>query len=62
MTVCHSRTRHLAEITRQAEILIVAIGQPEFITAEMVKPGGWSSTSASIAPTAGWLATSISLA
>ncbi len=39
VTVCHSRTRDLAEITRQADILIVAIGKPRFITAEMVKPG-----------------------
>ena len=39
VTVCHSRTPHLAGITRQAEILIVAIGRARFITAEMVKPG-----------------------
>ena len=39
VTVCHSKTRDLAEITRQADILIVAIGKPQFITAEMVKPG-----------------------
>ena len=39
VTVCHSKTRNLAEITRQADILIVAIGQPQFITADMVKPG-----------------------
>jgi len=39
VTVCHSKTRNLAEITRQADILIVAIGQPQFIKAEMVKPG-----------------------
>ncbi|MBQ0016710.1 MAG: bifunctional 5,10-methylene-tetrahydrofolate dehydrogenase/5,10-methylene-tetrahydrofolate cyclohydrolase, partial [Bacteroidales bacterium] len=39
VTLCHSRTRNLAEITRQADILIVAIGQPEFITADMVKEG-----------------------
>ncbi len=39
VTVCHSKTRNLAEITRQADILIVAIGQARFITAEMVKPG-----------------------
>ena len=36
VTVCHSRTRDLAAITRQADILIAAIGQPEMITAEMV--------------------------
>jgi len=39
VTVCHSRTRELAAITRQADILIAAIGRPEFVTAEMVKPG-----------------------
>ena len=39
VTMCHSRTRNLAEITRQADILIVAIGKPEFITADMVKDG-----------------------
>lgn len=39
VTICHSRTRELASITRQADILIAAIGKPEFITAEMVKSG-----------------------
>ena len=39
VTVCHSRTKDLPEITRLADILIVAIGQPNFVTAEMVKPG-----------------------
>ena len=39
VTVCHSRTRNLPEVTRQADILIVAIGQPKFVTADMVKPG-----------------------
>jgi methylenetetrahydrofolate dehydrogenase (NADP+)/methenyltetrahydrofolate cyclohydrolase len=39
VTVCHSKTRNLGEITRQADILIVAIGQPRFITADMVKLG-----------------------
>ncbi|MBD3672079.1 MAG: bifunctional methylenetetrahydrofolate dehydrogenase/methenyltetrahydrofolate cyclohydrolase FolD [Planctomycetaceae bacterium] len=39
VTVCHSRTQNLAEITRTADILIAAIGKPEFVTAEMVKPG-----------------------
>ncbi|OHB80954.1 MAG: bifunctional 5,10-methylene-tetrahydrofolate dehydrogenase/5,10-methylene-tetrahydrofolate cyclohydrolase, partial [Planctomycetes bacterium RBG_16_64_10] len=39
VTVCHSRTRNLADITRQADILIVAIGRPRFITREMVRPG-----------------------
>jgi methylenetetrahydrofolate dehydrogenase (NADP+) / methenyltetrahydrofolate cyclohydrolase len=39
VTVCHSRTRDLAAITRTADILIAAIGRPRFVTAEMVKPG-----------------------
>ena len=39
VTICHSRTRNLAEITRSADILIAAIGKPEFVTREMVKPG-----------------------
>lgn len=39
VTVCHSRTKDLASFTRQADILIVAIGKPEFITADMVKDG-----------------------
>jgi methylenetetrahydrofolate dehydrogenase (NADP+)/methenyltetrahydrofolate cyclohydrolase len=39
VTVCHSRTSNLAEITRQADILIAAIGRAEFVTEDMVKPG-----------------------
>lgn len=39
VTLCHSRTKNIAEITRQADILIVALGKPEFITKEMVKEG-----------------------
>lgn len=39
VTICHSRTANLAEVTRQADILIAAIGRPDFVTAEMVKPG-----------------------
>lgn len=39
VTMCHSRTRDLAWHTRQADILVVAAGQPELITAEMVAPG-----------------------
>ena len=39
VTVCHSRTKNLAEITRQADIIIAALGKPEFLTAEMVKEG-----------------------
>lgn len=39
VTYCHSRTNNLSEMTKQADILIAAVGKPEFITAEMVKPG-----------------------
>jgi methylenetetrahydrofolate dehydrogenase (NADP+) / methenyltetrahydrofolate cyclohydrolase len=39
VTICHSKTRDLPAITRQADILVAAIGRPGFITAEMVKPG-----------------------
>jgi len=39
VTVCHSRTPNLPEITRTADILIVAIGRARFVTADMVKPG-----------------------
>jgi methylenetetrahydrofolate dehydrogenase (NADP+)/methenyltetrahydrofolate cyclohydrolase len=39
VTVCHSRTVNLAELTRQADILVAAIGKPKFITADMIKPG-----------------------
>jgi len=39
VTICHSKTRNLGEVTRQADILVAAIGRPGFITAEMVKPG-----------------------
>ena len=39
VTVCHSRTRDLAAVTRQADLLVAAIGRPAFVTADMVKPG-----------------------
>ena len=39
VTCVHSRTKNLAELTRQADILIAAIGKPEFVTADMVKEG-----------------------
>lgn len=39
VTVCHSRTKNLKEITKRADILIVAIGKPRRITADYVKPG-----------------------
>ena len=39
VTICHSRTQNLKEITLQADIIIAALGQPEFLTADMVKEG-----------------------
>lgn len=39
VTICHSGTRDLPALTRQADVLIAAIGRPEFVTADMVKPG-----------------------
>ena len=39
VTICHSRTQNLAGITRQADILVAAVGRPGFVTADMVKPG-----------------------
>jgi methylenetetrahydrofolate dehydrogenase (NADP+) / methenyltetrahydrofolate cyclohydrolase len=39
VTICHSGTSNLSALTRQADVLIAAIGRPEFVTAEMVKPG-----------------------
>jgi len=39
VTICHSHTQDLASITRSADILVVSIGQPASITADMVKPG-----------------------
>ena len=40
LTVCHSRTRDIGSITRQADILVVAIGRGHFVTRDMLKPGG----------------------
>ena len=39
VTVCHSRTRDIKSVTRSADILIVAMGKPDFVTGDMVKPG-----------------------
>ena len=39
VTVCHSQTSNLAEVTRSADILVAAIGVPRFVTADMVRPG-----------------------
>lgn len=39
VTICHSRTKNLAEVCRRADILVAAVGKPHFITADMVKDG-----------------------
>jgi methylenetetrahydrofolate dehydrogenase (NADP+)/methenyltetrahydrofolate cyclohydrolase len=39
VTICHTRTRHLWEVTKRAEILIAAVGKPEMISADMVRDG-----------------------
>ena len=39
VTVCHSRTKNLAAFTKQADILVCAIGKPKMITGDMIKPG-----------------------
>lgn len=39
VTVCHSHTQNLAEVTRRADILVAAIGRSDFFTADMIKPG-----------------------
>jgi methylenetetrahydrofolate dehydrogenase (NADP+) / methenyltetrahydrofolate cyclohydrolase len=39
VTICHSRSSDLASITRQADILVAAVGRPRLVTADMVKPG-----------------------
>ncbi len=39
VTICHSRTKNLAEVTKRADILVVAVGRADFITGDMIKPG-----------------------
>ena len=39
VTICHSRTRDLGAVTREADLLVAAIGRPHIITADMIKPG-----------------------
>ncbi len=39
VTLCHSRTKNLKELSRQADVIVAAIGKPFFVTADMVKPG-----------------------
>lgn len=39
VTICHSRTKNIKEVCKNADIIIAALGNPEFVTADMVKPG-----------------------
>ncbi|MBO5652644.1 MAG: bifunctional methylenetetrahydrofolate dehydrogenase/methenyltetrahydrofolate cyclohydrolase FolD [Clostridia bacterium] len=39
VTICHSKTKNLADITKQADIIVAAVGRPKFVTADMVKEG-----------------------
>ena len=39
VTICHSKTQNLAEICREADILVAAVGRPRMITGDMIKPG-----------------------
>lgn len=39
VTICHSRTQNLAEVCRNADVLVAAVGKAKFVTADMVKPG-----------------------
>jgi methylenetetrahydrofolate dehydrogenase (NADP+)/methenyltetrahydrofolate cyclohydrolase len=39
VTICHSRTKNLSEVTKRADILVVAIGKADFVTGDMVKEG-----------------------
>lgn len=39
VTVCHSRSKQLSELTRQADVVVVAIGQAHFLKADMIRPG-----------------------
>jgi methylenetetrahydrofolate dehydrogenase (NADP+)/methenyltetrahydrofolate cyclohydrolase len=39
VTICHSRTPDLSSVTRQADVLVAAVGRPNMVTAEMVRPG-----------------------
>jgi len=39
VTICHSRTKNLGEVTKSADVLVVAVGRPEIVTGKMIKPG-----------------------
>ena len=41
VTIAHSKTQNLAELTRQADVLVAAVGRPKFVTADMVSPARW---------------------
>ena len=43
VTICNSKTRDLTAQARRADVLVVAVGRPNMVTGDMVKPGGWSS-------------------
>jgi len=54
VTQCHSRTVDLGFVTRQADILVAAIGKPKIITADMVKPGAVVIDVGTVKTAAGW--------
>jgi methylenetetrahydrofolate dehydrogenase (NADP+)/methenyltetrahydrofolate cyclohydrolase len=54
VTQCHSRTIDLGFVTRQADILVSAIGKPKIITADMVKPGAVVIDVGTVKTAAGW--------
>ena len=39
VTVCHSRTKNLKDVVKEADIVVAAVGKPRFVTADMIKPG-----------------------
>ncbi len=39
VTICHSKTENIKDITREADILVAAVGRPKFVTEDMIKPG-----------------------
>lgn len=39
VSICHSRTKNLAEVVKEADIVVAAVGKPKFVTADMIKPG-----------------------
>ena len=39
MTICHSRTKNVSKFTKDADLIVAAVGKPHFLTADMIKPG-----------------------